>query len=385
MILVFAVNKGYTEEPQAPSGKHIKNKIEKEILVARDIGGGLPFSHAFSLNGWCGNTYFLIHGTEIGIELLDFNGNKTAVSSKITDYPRGCTPDGRWVIYKDRNSAREYRDRFGRVPDNIVDDGPGWHGFVMDIYRYEVATGRRQKFAVVRDDSTALVSPDGLKVFLGNRHDSVIEMPEPKWETMWFTKDWTYLETFWLPDSSGIVTRLWGNGSSLGVEFFGQNGWAKEFSLDRVSPAPRFWGSLEAVDNKGRLYFSTIVYTEGGQGRNIYDYFRCEIKNKELICEAIGELDGREHRIASSELLPNGNIIFKRGGDDCIRLLKQGHTDAVCIADKRYKNETYEDIYLIGTSPDGKWMAFRRGKLPPPGKRFYAYQYDLFVKELPGD
>ncbi len=122
LSLVFAF-KGYAEDLQAPASKHVKNKAEKEILVAKDIGGGL----IFSLNGWCGNTSFLIHGTETGIELMDFNGNKTTVTSKSTDYPLGCTPDGKWVIYKDRNSAREYRDRFGRVPDNenIVDDGPG--------------------------------------------------------------------------------------------------------------------------------------------------------------------------------------------------------------------------------------------------------------------
>ncbi len=379
LSLVFAF-KGYAEDLQAPASKHVKNKAEKEILVAKDIGGGL----IFSLNGWCGNTSFLIHGTETGIELMDFNGNKTTVTSKSTDYPLGCTPDGKWVIYKDRNSAREYRDRFGRVPDNenIVDDGPGWYGLVMDLYRYEIATGRRQKFAVVRDDSTALVSPDGLKVFLGNRHDSAIEMPEPKWETVWLTNEWTYLETFWLPDSSGIVARLWGDGSSLGVESFGQNAWAKEYSLDRISPARRFSGSLEAMDNKGRLYFSTIVYTEGGQGSNIYDYFRCEIKNKELLCEAIGKLDGRKHRIASRELLPNGNIVFKRDGDHCIRLMKGGQTDGECIADTQYNGDTYEDIDLIEISTDGRWMALRRSKLPPPGKRFYAYQYDLFVKEL---
>lgn len=356
---------------------------ENEILVAKDIGGGLPFSRTFSLSGWCGNTSILIHGTETGIELIDLDGNKTSVSTNGTDYPRGCTPDGKWVIYEDRKSAREYRDRFGRVPENIVDDGPGWHGFIIDLYRYEVATGTRQKFAVVRDDSTASVSPDGLKVLLGNRHDSAIEMPEPKWKALWLTNEWTYLETFWFPDSSGIATLLWGNGASLGVEFFGQKRWAKEFSLDSISPARKFSGSIEAMDNEGRLYFSTTVYTDGGQGKNIYDYFRCDIKDKELVCEAIGELDGREHRIGSREILPNGNIVFKRDGEYCIRLMEKGQTGSECVADIRHAGAIYENIDLIETSADGKWMAFRRSKLPPPAeKRFYAYQYDLFVKEL---
>lgn len=387
LIFVFAIHKGYTEEPQPPSGKPVKNKAEKEILVARDIGGGMPFSQTFSLDGWCGNTSFLIHGTETGIKLLYFNGHETTVSSKGTDYPKGCTPDGKWVIYEDRNSAREYRDRFGRVPENIVDDGPGWHGLVTDLYRYEIATGRRQKFAVVRDDSTALVSPDGLKVFLGNRHDSAIEMPEPKWETVWLTNDWTRVLTFWLPDSSGIATQVWGDGSSFGVEFFGTDGWAKEFSLEQINPEEKYSISLEAVDSEGRLYIrmGEDYLKTNYRAWHKYHFVRCKIKDKELACEAIGEFDVRNYYISNSNLLANGDYVFKKDGDDCIRLLKPWHASAECIADTRYKNETYEDISLIGTSPDGKWMAIRRGKLPPPGKRFYAYQYDLFVKELSGD
>lgn len=384
LFFVFAVHSGYATEAQVPANTPVRDDGNKEILIATDIGGGLPFSHTFFLAKWCGNNSFLIHGTETGIQLMYFKGNTVTVSKNGTDDPIGCTPDGKWVFYKDSKSAREYRDKFGRVPEDIVDEGPGWHGFVMDLYRYEVTTGKRQRFAVVRDDSSALVSPDGSKVFLGNRHDSTIEMPEPKWEAVWFTNDWTYLETFWLPDSSGIVTLVWGYGASLGVEFFGRDGWVKEFSLDKISPAKMFSGSLNALDDKGRLYFTSILHEASWQGRSTYGYFRCEIQKKELICGAIGELDGNEHRIASHKLLPNGNVVFKKE-DDCIRLMKAGQNGSKCIADTRYNNEVYIGIDLMEVSPDGKWMAFRRSKLPPPGKRFYAYQYDLFVKELSDD
>lgn len=387
MIFIFAVHGSHAEELQAPESMHVKIKGEKELLVAKDIGGGLPFSHTFYLKGWCGNTSLLIHGTETGIELLDFNGNKTTVSSKGTDYPLGCTPDGKWVIYKDRNSDREYRDRFGRLPENIVDDGPGWHGFVTDLYRYEVASGRRQKFAVVRDDSTAIVSPDGLKVFLGNRHDSAIEMPEPKWEPVWLTNDWTYFDTFWLPDSSGIVTGVWGDGASLGVEFFGKDGWAKEFSMDMLRSAPESNTSIAAVDENNGLHFVTVenVSTDDSS-RKTYNFFNCKIKHKDLICSlADGIKEDEDDNILSLRLLSNGDIIFKKEEDNCIRRVKHRKLLAECIADTRYNNEIYIGIDLIEISPDGKWMTFRRGKLPPPGKRFYAYQYDLFVKELSGD
>lgn len=383
MILFSAVNKGHTEDLQASVSKHIKNKDEKEILVAKDIGGGMPFS----IISWCGNDSLLLYGDEFGTELFNFNGNKITVSSKSTDYPRGCTPDAKWVIYEDRNSAREYRDRFGRVPENIVDDGPGWHGFVTDLYRYEVATGRRQKFAVVRDDSSALVSPDGLKVFLGNRHDSAIEMPEPKWETAWLTNDWTYFDTFWLPDSSGIVTGIWGDGASLGVESFGKKAWAKEFSLDMLRSSPDSNVSMATVDKPNILHFIAVKnYPSGDSSRKMYNFFQCKIKHKDLICNMTGGIkEDEDEHIISLKLLSNGDVIYKKEEDNCIRRVKHDKLVAECIANTRHNKEIYIGIDLIGISPDGKWMAFRRGKLPPPGKRFYAYQYDLFVKELPGD
>lgn len=351
LFFVFAAHNGYTAESQTPSNKHVKIKGAQEILVARDIGGGLPFS----LIEWCGNSSLLIYGDEFGTALLDFNGNKTTVSSKSTDEPIGSTPDGKWVIYSDRNSSREYRDNFGRVPENIVDEGPGWHGFIMDLYRYEVATDRRQRFAVVRDDSSALVSPDGSKVFLGNKHDSTIDIPEPKWETVWSTNDWTYLKTFWLPDSSGIVALVWVEDASLSVEFFGKDRWAKEFSLDMLRSPQGANVSLATLDKNKVLHFTTVEdYPTDGASRKTYNFFRCKIKRKDLICDFTGGFkeDADEH-IFSLKLLPNEDIIFKRDEDNCIRRVKHRGLAATCIADTRYNNEVYIGIDLMEISPDG--------------------------------
>ncbi|MEK6531585.1 MAG: hypothetical protein AABZ23_03720 [Deltaproteobacteria bacterium] len=361
----------------------IKIKGEKEILVARDIGGGLPFS----LIRWCGNNALLIYGGEFGTQWVDIKGNKATISTNSADYPVDCTPDGKWVLYADRNSAREYRDKEGRTPENIVDEGPGWHGSVMDLYRYEIKTGTRQKFAVVRDDSSALISPDGSKVLFGNRHDWDIEMPEPRWEPMWLTNEWTYFNARWLSDSSGVVTLVWNANASLGVEIFGKNGWAKEFSLDMIRSDPRANVSLEAADKNNVLHFTTVEdYPASNLSRRIYNFFSCKIKQKDLICglrEGIEEEEG--DNILSITLLPNEDVIFKKEEDNCVRRVKRRKTVAECIADTRYGDVVYLDIDLIEISPDGRWMAFRRGKLPPQGNRFYAYQYDLFVIEVGND
>lgn len=364
-----------------------KLKVQKEVLVARDIGGGQPFV----LRGWCGNDGLLMDSEISGKEWLGLNGKRVVVSKKKTDYLTGCTPDGKWVLYRDRGTARIYRDKQGRLPEGIVDDGPGWHGFIIDLYRFEVATGKRQKFAVVRDDSSALVSPDGSKVLLGNRHDYVSkEMPEPKWEKVWLTNEWTYNPTFWFADSSGLVTEIWGDGSSIGVEFFGKNGWAKEYSI-KQSICYRNEGCsviIDAVDRKKRIYLGTGEDIPLSKRRTItkYHFFRCEIDNKELLCEHRGDVTEHKKGFSFIEMLPDGDIIFHEDDDACIRRLTPGQTHARCIADTRYGNETYEDIQMVAISPDGRQMAFRRGKLPPkPDGRFSIYQFDLFVKEISGN
>jgi hypothetical protein len=363
----------------------IRSKGKKEVLIARDVGGGLPYS----VKLWCGNNALLIYGEEFGTQWIGLNGKKITVSAKSTDYPGGCSPDGKWVFYRDRTSSRVYKDKLGRVPENVVYDGFGWHGFVIDLYRYEVSTGRRQRFAVVRDDSSALVSPDGSKVLLGNRHDSTIEMPEPKWETVWLTNDWVYGPTYWLPDSSGIATNIWHNGFTLGVEFFGKEGWSKEFSLDLMRTRRNYGATgviLEAVDEDNILHFTARDSLSGGSAfRSKYNFFSCKIKRKDLVCSFTGGLEEEKgDSISSSEFLSNGDIIFKREEDNCIRRVKFGETVTKCIADTRFGDDIYISISLIAVSPDESRIAVRRGKMSPK-PRFYAYEHDFFIIELEKD
>lgn len=153
MVFSLVTLNSCTAWRQISTNKPVNIEAKKEILVVPDIGGGLPFG----IIEWCGNDALLIDSDKSGKEWVDLKGNKVTVSTKSTDHLIGCTPDGKWVLYADWNSAREYRDKEGRTPENIVDEGPGWHGAVMDLYRYDITTGTRQKFAVVRDDSGSLV------------------------------------------------------------------------------------------------------------------------------------------------------------------------------------------------------------------------------------
>ncbi len=383
MVFSLVTLNGCTAGRQISTNKPVNIEAKKEILVASDIGGGLPFS----LIRWCGNAALLIYGAEFGTEWIDLDGNKVTISTKSTDYPRDCSPDGKWVIYEDRDSGRIYKDKRGRIPENIVDEGPGWHGLVSDLYRYEISTGTRQKFAVVRDDSGSLVSPDGTMVLLGNRHDSFIEMPEPKWEPELLTNEWDYDDARWFADSAAIATLIWRNGHDFGVEFFEINGWSKEYDLAQFGFGrnTKRSVSLDAVDKEDRIYFTAVE-----SGYNIamskFYFYRCEIKKQKLFCEETGGFDEGGRDINSYEVSPDGDFIFSRDEDSCIRRFRPGQTNTECIADTRYGNDVYEVIDLIDISPDGKWMALKRGKIPPkPGGRFYTYQQDLFVKELSED
>ena len=369
----------------------IRIKGGKEVRVLRDIDEGLHYSNI----RWCGNSSFLIYGGEAGIRWTDLNGKSVIISTSDEDSPAGCTPDGRWVLYIDRNSSREYKGKPGWKPENIVGLGPRWYGFVSDLYRYEVSTGRRQKIAAVRDGNLGLVSPDGSKVLLGNRYDSTLEMPEPKWEAVWLANEWRGASTYWFPDSSGVVANIWDDGYSLVVEFFGVEGWSKEFSLDlmrtrRDGEATGVF--LEAVDEDNILHFIAIDYFPGvGSSRNKYNSFRCKIERKDLICSLMGgfeEEEGKHIKVYDSfVLLSNHDMVFMYKEGKCIRHLKFRETVAVCMAGTRLEDDRYAYIDTVGVSPDGRRLASRRRSkyLRRPNGRLDEYRYDLVVIELEKD
>ncbi len=362
-----------------------KAKIQKEILVAKDAGEGTPF-HTI---GWCGNKGLLIESDKFGIEWIGINRDNIKLATKRIEYITGCTPDGKWVLYEENGSSRVYKDKWGKSLEELIGmDGPGWHGHIFDIHRFEIATGKQQKLAVVRDDSSGLVSPDGTMILLGNKHDSDLYIAELEWKKLWLSNEWVYGSTRWLADSSGIATMIWDNGHSLGIEIFDkENSWSKEYDFEALGfgPKPNRSIHFNTVDKDNRLYFTAV---EGGEDYRSkkFHFFRCEIKGHKIGCNLTGRFSENGTYINTHELLPSGDFIFSRDDDNCIRRLKGGQSSTECIAGLDYSGDTYKKITLIGASPNGRHIAFRRGKKPPKqGDRFYSYRYDLFVKELSGE
>lgn len=362
LALFFVVLNSYALENQDPESADTKSK--KERLVASDIGFG------FSNIRWCGNDRLLLYGNTRGLKLIDLTTGKwTTVSKDGSDYPVECTNDGKWVIYIDRKSWRIDKGRVA-PPDEELEGEIEWQGFVENLYRYEVLTGKRQIFAVVRDRPNPLniVSPDGSKVFLGNRHNTKTRMPEPAWETFWFTKEWDYAEPHWLADSSGVVTLMWED-KSIVVEILGQKGWSKVYKWDSDIK-----GNINHLDVNGRnkIYFlESKDYSEGKTGRSKHRIYSCDIKNSELNCQRILELDLKYTNI-KYVALTDGDIVYKESDDKCIRRFSQSHAKTECVVDGPDLGRFY------GLSPDGSWIVYERyGKEEKKSNR-----YDLFILEI---
>lgn len=358
-----------TLERQGPENADGKTKNER--LVARDIGFG------FSNIRWCGNDRLLLYGNTRGLKLLDLTTGKwTTLSKDGSDYPVECTRDGKWVIYIDRKSWRIDKGRVA-PPDEELEGEIEWQGFVEDLYRYEVLTGKRQVFAVVRDRPNPLniVSPDGAKAFLGGRHDTPFEMPEPKWEMRWLENEWAHLDPIWLADSSGIVTMVSDEKVSLGVEIFGENGWSRVFIPGRDLDIKGQLGDAVAIKNKTISLLTGESYSEVKMGREMgrdrYYFYTCDIEHSGLNCKEILQFDLR-HTDIRYAALPSGDIIYKDVDYRCIRRFSQSRAKTECIVDGSDLGRFY------GLSPDGSRIAYNRNII----EENKSTRYDLYMMEI---
>jgi hypothetical protein len=363
LVVLFPLN-GCAGLKQGPVDTALKIKRKEEILVARDIGKGSSTYHP----KWCGNNALLFKGENIGVELIDFMTKKRLqISTGEDEWPLNCSPDGRWVVYM-KNTFRPAPQKDNADEIQSQKESPGTER-VAELFLYEVRTGIRYKFAESEDIGSFLldvVSPDGSKVFLGARHNYDSEVPGASWEAVWFSNDeWSAgSNTLWFPDSSGMVT-FTNHPFGIGVEFFGNEGWAKVFKL---GPEYGEVFSTLNVDTENRIYFVTENDLIPRPDINSILY-RCIIKDKELSCEKIFESE----EYGPYEILPGGDIIFEAIYDKCIRRITPGQSRAECVIDKRYGSRTYHDISFLGISTDKRWLAFKRSN---------GFQSDLFAIEL---
>lgn len=337
----------------------------REILVMRAPGG-------VSVH-WCGNQALLISNDQIGIQWIDFTQDRRKTISSAPPrpgflnrphYPIGCTFDGKWVVYADSQSSRPDRPYPRRFE---VDPLHGWDGWVQDLWRYELATGRRQRFAVVRSGGGVVLAPTRLRIFLGARHNSGIRMPAPRWEVFWSRRDRSQNGS-WFRDSSGIVmldsdpVRR-----RLVVEMFGPRGWTKEFDLD-------LGGMPVAVhtDGESRVYISVELE---GVGWNTL--FRCLLSGGGPRCERV------LRRVGLFDVLANGEIVHIDEDENCIKRVTLGRLGSPCIVTNGGQSDFR--LRLWGASPDGSWIVFSRLTWKPrfPGASGRVVDHsEVYVRRL---
>jgi hypothetical protein len=385
LIIFFSLN-GCADLKQEPEETAIRIKGKEEMLVARDVGRGA----GIFLPRWCGNNALLYIGDNIGVELINFTTKKRVqISENRDDTSFNCTPDGKWVLYVDNDIVRTIEGDM-TLDEYAKQDQP--RGYAWYLYRYEVATGKRERIAAIGDGEGGwyeALSPDGSKILLGKRWFLAKDMTPPEWEALWFTNDWerfefttdwSRYETRWFPDSSGVLqTGRYSN--SICVEFFGEDGWVGCFELDL-----KYEGNIFGlkVDNENRIYFQVSEDYVVTQPFSKHFVYRCEIKKKDLFCEEVLE---RKGSFSSYAFLSDGDLVYDNSyKDECIRRFTPWRAEGGCVVDRRYGDVEYRDIMLIGVSHDGRWLVFERSNWEwSPSINDFYHKTDLFVIELKKD
>lgn len=325
---------------------------KKEILVERDVTLEPPL--------WCGNNAFLIVDKEEKLIMIDFlNSKREIISNPHNVTIEACTSDGEWLLYSNRQSVRWDKNSYERG--------------VIDFWRYNFKTGKRQKFAVACDGSDIVISLDGKKIlFSGPKPRSFIKQPAPEWELLWSKGKWEpgrSMDPLWLNDSSKIVIL---SNNKLFIEEPDKNT-IHQFNSDL--------GLLKnlRIDRFNRIYALASPKPPNMKTDLLkYRLIRCSIKDKNLECE---DLISRDKSIARYDMTPDGkNIVFIEGGkswkeNTCVWYLSEGR-EAECITSLADINSS------LSISPDGRWATYARQRKKETVRGVDVYTNDLFVIKL---
>lgn len=305
---------------------------------------------------WCGNGALVLTWTNEknpnSIDWLDIATAKLkTVSKEQAKIFHNCSPDGKWLVYQDRKT-----NRADKKWHPTCSDCTEWDGYVTDLWRYEVATDVRQKFAVIRSGSPVLsMAPVGYQVLIGGRHSVSMPMPEPKWEQLWFGDspqfDNQFSEFAWFPDGTGIAMPVHGlmGSKELLIQFFGKDGWIKSFKTD-------FEEIYQLKIAQGNmLYFVGKARVHQGQKRRGMELYRCNLQGQtNFACSQVKEI-GESIYASSYDVSRNGDVFYYSKAQGCIARLKVGENQTSCITSQL---GLPEGGVSLGVSPNGEKLGY---------------------------
>lgn len=325
----------------------------KEILIDRNITANRPF--------WCGKKNTLVYHKEVGLFIYEVESGKKIKVGDGYQSPLTCTPDGEWLIYMDKSSTRWDTDSY--------DLG------VVDLWRYELKTGKREKFFIVSDDDAssargAIFAPKGLKLYLSFKPETTMEMPEPKWDVVWLERE--SVGSVWFKEPMALI----GDGSgryqegALVIDVLSP--YKKKFVMDSG-----FYGAtIIMIDAQERIYMNTVDdnFARGEQT------VRCslDVDKVAISCESIfKDIMAEGHPSFGFDITSDGDFaVTALWKDSCVRLRRRGESGERCITN---------DDSMVGTkaniSPDERWLAFTR--LRHIGER--NYHSDLYITRFTRD
>jgi hypothetical protein len=352
-----------------PDSAGIRIKGVKERFVTRTYGWSGDYFFTYK---WCGNKGLVFRSERLKVGIIDIKtGKRIPLKLTMSDNLLNCTPDGKKLFYMDDASRRD-GDPIKKIDIELAPSNFLWRGgIVEDMYLYDIEIHKKTLIASVQGlISEEPLSPDGKKLLLGNRHRLTIRKGGfEEWETVRFAREKYQSRAIWFPDSSGVISSGKGATNILCVEFFGKDGWDRCFKQEGDMLKLR-------VDREGGIY-----YLEGSPLAGQHRLWQCVIKDREVTCQRMFEKYDVFHIF---DFLPGGDIIFEDNNNDlCVhRSTPEGKVDE-CVINVGYDDSLYNSVSIIGVSPDGRWLAFRRGVKPIiyEGKRRYGGQ-DLFVIEL---
>lgn len=377
ILLALTACAGVEQRPEVSSWSKIK--AGKEILLARNINNALPI--------WCGEGNAMIYEYyEGGLFFHDLDTGKKLKLGGPEASPVACTPDGEWIIYAD---SRNFQ---------WADDDDHNQGVVEGLWRYNIATGRKETFIIVGSSENNFgvqkLDTGGYRLYPGEKPLKQIEMPEPKWEVAW-SLDKKIGGKLWFNDHSAVIGNY-----NIGI-YQGRKEWREVLEIEVFKPekelltlyprSMRFYPIV--MDRMNRLYIQRR--DSKGYG-TIMERCVIDLKAKTLSCVPVlgvsRLVDGIESMCPRCLEIPlkenrsidgfdvlsdNETMLYTRSWDTCVHIKRAGVQEREC-----FTTMDHETASLLSISPDERWAVFTvHGNVHWEDSSLYG-QIDLYAVEL---